>query len=328
MNRDEFLSRFNSISTKAGYLKTFKKFDLYLDSIKTSEEDFLSRLNSSEKSVKYETLQNVINFLKDTNISNVVVRNYFDNLFKYFLISGIDLDYTQKKLRLIFPRISDRRFEGFDREGIEKVLNLKYGSKVFKLYCRGLAGGGFRENELLQVTPRMILFNEHPVRVKLPAEITKFNIYRETFLPKNTARLIRERIMEKDIKEDQTIFVKNWSLGSLGYFEKIFDTVRRMTDLETPNRKRYQQNDITLHSFRAFFITTFTDHNKERFGHALSGHSKDLSVYFRKSLKQRQLEYLAVTDSLDFEISKKEEIVEKPELVFDELIKPIKRSAV
>lgn len=297
MNRIEFLNRFESNSTKQGYLKSFKKLDSFLSYQETTEEALMKKLNELEIYQKYNELQKLIDHIKET-VSPRVTRNYFDNLFMYFLLNGVALDYTQKRIRLKFPRISENRFEGLDSNGVKTLLDL--GSFNLTSYMSVLVSGGLRETEGLRITPSMFLFEEYPTRLKLPGEITKFSIPRETFVSKSATKRIREIIKDKNIKDNQTIFCENWNEKTLEDFEKYFATIRTKAGLDTKDRKKNQQNDITLHSFRAYFITTFTDNGLESFGHALAGHTKYMNTYYRKSIQQRQITYLSVADKLDF----------------------------
>ena len=133
MSRIKFLERFESKSTIDGYKKSFKKLDKFLESKILTENEFVSQLNKFELHEKYILLQELIDSIKKT-VSPRVTRNYFDNLFMYFLIEGVSLDYTQKKLRLKFPRISDPIYEGLDEDNIKTLLGLA--SKNFSAYMR------------------------------------------------------------------------------------------------------------------------------------------------------------------------------------------------
>lgn len=306
--RDQFLKRFDKEATRQNYQKSFKKLDKFLNQKGITEEELLFELKEVEQFRKYEILQDLVSFLK-LEVSPKVIRLYFDSLFKYFLLIGVPLDYTQKRIRLQFPRSSSKRFEGLDRDKIIRLLEISQkpneynnlgGRESFTAYMKTLVGTGMRETEGLRITPKMIKFDEFPPRLILPGEITKFSIPRETFLPTSTAKILQELIKKKEVTIDETIFTKNWTSETLVDYEKYFATIRTKAGLDTPDRKKHQQNDITLHSFRSYFITTFTDSGQDSFGHALAGHTKDLSVYYRKSLKERQILYAQVMSKLEF----------------------------
>lgn len=298
MTRDEFFKNFEKKSTINNYIKSFKKFDSYLQTKNQTEEEYFKLLNESEIHLRYNLLQELLNHIKLT-VSPAVTRNYFENLFKYFLLSGVQLDYTQRKLRVKFPRVITRILEGLDKEGMKKLIS--FASYNFATYLESLAGSGMRESEGLQLEPSMIMFDEFPCRLKLPGRITKFSIPRETFLPPKTIEKIKELIRIKETKPNETIFVSNYNIdNTLNDFETVFAQLRTKAGLDTPNRSKFQQNDITLHSCRAYFITTFTDHKLAEFGHALAGHTKFSGVYFRKSLKENQMTYASIMSDLEF----------------------------
>lgn len=293
--RDDFLKGFENESTRNNYLKSFKKFDQFLLTKQYNESEFFNVINGLEKYEKYNLLQELVNFIK-ADVSPRTVRQYFDNLFKYFLICGCNLDYTQKKLFVKFPRIIEKRFSGLDRTEIIKLLG--FASKTLALYLRLLAGSGVRESEGLQITPRMINFDLFPVKINMPGEICKLSIPRETMIPPNLAKDLREHIFDKNISLDNVLFSKGYSQNTLLDFEKRFAEIRTKAGLDTVNKEVRQQNDITLHSLRAFFITTFTNNELGDFGHGLAGHSG--STYFRMSEAKKIEKYSLVMNELDF----------------------------
>lgn len=295
--RDKFLNGFENESTKNNYLKSFKKFDQFLLTRYLNEIEFFTVLNGLEKYEKYNLLQELVNFIK-VDVSPRTVRQYFDNLFKYFLISGADLDYTQKRLFVKFPRIIEKRFMGLDRVEIIKLLG--FSSRNFSLYLRLLAGSGVRESEGLKITPRMILFDEYPVKIKMPGDITKLSIPRETMIPPGLSKDLQDHIFDKGIGLDNVLFSKEYNQNTLLDFEKSFSEIRTKAGLDTINKEVRQQNDITLHSFRAFFITCFINNDLAEFGHALAGHSGSFSIYYRMSEEKKKEKYSIVMNELDF----------------------------
>lgn len=297
--RGNFLSRIEAPATVNNWKKAFKKFDEYLTQTGQTEEYFIKRLNELEVYERYNHLQDLIDFIKHTTRPHTT-RNYFTMLFKYLLMQGVALDYTQKRIRLKLPRIIQQRFEGLDRENIFKLLG--YASENFSLYMRTLAGLGTRETEGVLLMPYMFKFEENPVRVLLPAQITKLKAPRETFCPPKLSYDLQAIILKKQLGKYDYIYTKKYYPKIIEDFDKVFGTIRDKAGLGTKNRAKWQQNDITLHSLRAYFITTFTDHGLDSFGHALAGHTKDLSVYFRKSLKSRQETYSRVMNELDFDL--------------------------
>ncbi|QMU54783.1 MAG: tyrosine-type recombinase/integrase [Nitrosopumilus sp.] len=157
-----------------------------------------------------------------------------------------------------------------------------------------LVGAGLRETEVLMLEPEMLHFDEYPVRIKIPPRIAKFQIGRETFLSPVNSKRVQQLIKTKNIVSGQTIFVKNFTKYSLKDFEDQFSIIRTKCNLDTPNRKKYQQNDITLHSLRSYFTTFVTDEINDSTANALTGHSKYMKTYYRKPLEKRQTEFALI----------------------------------
>ena len=297
MTRENFLNRSDNESTKANYRKSFKKLDEFYTEHSITELDFINKLTQLPLNEKYQELQKLINSIKP-KVSPGTTKQYFDNLFIYFLLEGAPLDYTQKKIRLSFPRKITRTLEGLDETNIKDLLT--HGSFNFQTYMSTLAGAGLRETEALLLEPQMIKFDEYPVRIKIPGRIAKYNIDREPFLPPKNAKRLQELIQIKKITSGQTIFIKNYSKNSLKEFEDQFSIVRTKCNLDTPNRAKYQQNDITLHSLRSYFITTVTDLLNEATAGALAGHSRYMKTYYRKPLHKRQTQFALIMKALEF----------------------------
>ena len=297
MTRHEFLKRHNNENTISNYKKSFKKLDEFLSQQNTTEQIFLESLVNLPLHQKYNQLQRLVDFIK-LKVSAGTTKQYFDNLFIYFLLEGAPLDYTQKKIRVSFPRKAITQFEPLNADSI-KLLCSK-GSANFQVYLSTLVGAGLRETECLLLEPQMILFSEFPTRIKLPKEITKFNIERDTFLPAKTSQKLQSLIELKKIPDNQTIFTSNYSKNTLKDFEQQFATIRKKCNLDTPNRTKHQQNDITLHSLRAYFITIITDQINEATAHALAGHTRYMKSYYRKPLEKKQIEFASMMEHLEF----------------------------
>lgn len=297
MNRD-YLGNNKSPSTIKNYNKAFKKFDSWLETKQLTESKFLDLLSGFDNVQKYSALQEIINFLNGL-VSPRVVKEYFGIIYKYLLIKEVPLDRDQKDLRLQFPRSSKARFEGLDETMIRRIMEYEE-NPVMRAFYSGGYGAGMRETELLLLKPSMIRFNEKPYRLILPKEITKFNIPRETFIPEIPGDRIKSLIWQNHIRDDQTIFGKYDPESTLIRFEKHFARIRNKVGYDTPNRTKNQQNDITLHSFRSFFTTIFMDNGLDWFGLAITGHTKYMDTYFRKSLTQRQLTFNGIINKINF----------------------------
>lgn len=298
MNRDEFLlakGKNKSPLTILNYRKAFKKFDLFLQRSEKNEDEMILFLLKSDVNEKYQTLQNLINVISET-VNARVTKEYFKIICIYLKRHGIHIDTDEYDLD--FPRYSKPRFEGLDQTMIKRIMEVEEDFKM-KTYYSGLYGAGMRETEWLKVTPAMIRFNENPVRLILPKEITKFQIPRETFVSEIPGNMIKKYVYENRIHNDRPIFGE-WHKNKLIEFEQHFARLRTSIGFDTPNRKKKQQNDITLHSFRAFFTTVFMDNKLDWFGLAITGHTKYMDTYFRKSLTERQITFNSVAEKLNF----------------------------
>lgn len=228
------------------------------------------------------------------SLSSGVTKKYFNIIFKYLIIYGLSLDYTKKKLLLNFPKVQTHMFDGLDEDKIKLLLH-KSNDIEFVTYMATLLGSGMRETECLMLKPYMIFFDESPTRIKLDAEITKGNVERETFLPPLNSDRLKSLISGKPMSNHDCIF--SFDLISA---EKKFSSLRTKCNLDTINRRKHQQNDFTLHSFRSYFITELGDITGLGFAHALAGHDRYMKTYYRKPFNKRQEIFKNCQDILNF----------------------------
>jgi integrase len=290
--RDEFMRRFDSEKTRAKYDVIFRKFDEFLIKRETNEQDFITTIQNSQRHERYNFLQELVYFLSGS-LSPRSTRNYFDSIFKYLLYAGCELDYTQKRVRVSFPRVTVKRPEGLDRSMIFTLLSNS--DSLMSLYMRLLAASGMREEAALLLTPSHIEFDDflmnNPARITVTADIAKFGIQHETFIPYDLGESVKAYIKANGIGNTDYIFIKEYKTGIVSAFDHKFGIIRKKSGFETHDKKPNEKHDIRLHSFRAWFITTWIDLGKEAFGRALTGNSKFLTTYFRKSREARLEEY-------------------------------------
>ena len=297
MDRAALLSQYTSDQSRANYRKAWRHWDAWLGTQGKTEAAYVAWLGEQPRADRYASLQAFVAYLGGL-VSPRTVKDYFDRIFKWLVLLDADLDYSAKRIRLRLPRVPMRRFAGLDHSMI--ATELRHCTPRFGLYLRVLAGSGMRETEALRLTPGMVRFDEVPCRLELPVEITKFNCARESYLPPHTAEMLRQRVADKDKGPDDPILIRRYSAYSLIEAEKEYARVRAAAGFETPNRKKYQQHDITLHSHRAYYITACTYAGVASFGHATAGHSKNLSVYYRMSPAVRRQTYADIAETVDW----------------------------
>ena len=281
-NLEQFLQRFSSASTKQNYIKALKHFEEFQKL--NSSRHISTVLSAGEEQEKYQVLQDFIQFLSG-KLSASVTKNYFDCCFNFLYYSGVKIEHQKKRYFLRFPKIHKKRFEGLDRDKIVLLLR-SCTSPQFRCYLAMLAGSGLRESEALQIQKSDFRIVGDIAVCKVRSEITKTKEQRDTMVP--------AAVLEK------YEFAESYSHAKLVYKEKLFSKLRRTAGLESPSRAARAQNDITLHSFRAYFISTFSDMGLTAFGHSLAGHRAYMDEYYRTSESDRLDNYRRAIKKLDF----------------------------
>jgi len=178
------------------------------------------------------------------------------------------------------------------KEEVQKIIenaSLQRKSLYFFLLSSGVRG-----EEACSLKKRDFeLFNGR-YKINLRGSYTKTGMPRITFISKETQKYLEPLL--KKLKDDDLVFTENSDPIKARLNEDVyFHRLRKKLDLVA--RHETGRHEITLHSFRSYFISHCEKIN-EGLGHALAGHDRYMKVYERYSDEELLEFYLKIEPEL------------------------------
>lgn len=312
-------------------LEVFLRFvkSRYVD---RSLDDILQELSilkpeDQERSI-YDLLQVFVNFMNSEGYNPRTIRGYFSIIKKYMVYRGFKIHNEDVKQNIDFPRIVEDEKYGLTKKDIIKILDSS-NPKRKALYLT-LLSSGMRIGETCALRKRDFDQSLGRIVIRIPAKFTKTKKARTTFVSKEAEEYLRPLLTE--LGNDELVFGVNEdnrasALVELNHFNRLRKRAKFSED-------RYESgvHKITIHSFRAFFITIC---NRIDFGfsHALVGHSAYLKQYDRLSLEEKLKIYLKCEPYLNINsnqeiIDDKDKRITELEVKLERLSKLIERANV
>lgn len=295
-NRESYLESIDVLNptTVSAIRTTLSRFDKYCKSkYKESEEEILSQLmkqNQDERIVNAcDVLQLFISNLSKS-ISPQTIPSYLSHVLGYFNYRGVKLTSLDKKsIRL--PKIIREEKYPLSKDDIKSILdNCSYKRKTLYLV---LASSGMRIGETVQLRKKDFETSGKRIMINIPAKFTKGKKSRRTLVSLEAKPYLMKRL--NAIEDDDLVF----GTGSTSAVTES-KLLNYATKKAFPKIERYDSGTrkITLHSFRAFFITQAVRTVGESFAHTLAGQEGYLKVYKRYDNEAILEDYLKLEPSL------------------------------
>ena len=268
-----------------------KCFERFLDKKfhKNSDEiiqELLQFEHLKRENTLFDLLQDFINDCYAIEIQPVTIKNYFSAIKGYLNYRGLRIHQEDIKQNLTFPRQVKEEKHPLSKAEIIKLLD--YASPKRKGLYLTLLSSGIRIGEACAIRKRDFDESLSRMQIKIPAKFTKAKKARTTFLSKEAEKYVKP-ILNK-ISPDKLVFTENPDKIIAKLIEEsYFSRLRKKAGLI----EKYDSgvHKITLHSFRAYFISAFSGIN-DSIGHALAGHERYMDIYDRFSDEEKLEKYL------------------------------------
>ncbi|MBM3232512.1 hypothetical protein FJZ21_04025 [Candidatus Pacearchaeota archaeon] len=266
-SREDFLKKYEKPKTKKFVITCLNVWDSFLRHMQTDEKTILSIMQ--DEGERYLILAHMVNYWK-RNKSPKTIRDYFSFIKKWLRYNNIKIDDEKIKDHITFPKKLKERPVPLDRDKIKMLV--ENSKPIYKCLWLCLASTGMRVGELLQITISMIDFRIEPVKITIPANLTKTGVERITFLTPEAVRLLKDIIKDKK-PEDRVFSFTYWAAN------RYMDRLRKRLGLNqrTINGKWFHTR---IHKFRKFTETTISNSVESEFAHAIIGHEKDRMEYY------------------------------------------------
>lgn len=234
----------------------------------------------------FDLLQNFINDSHSIGIQPVTIKNYFSAIKGYLNYRELKIHQEDVKQNLDFPRRIIEEKHPLSKEEIIKLLD-NSSPKRKALYLT-LLSSGMRIEEACCLKKRDFDDSLSRITIRIPANFTKAKKARTTFISKEAEQYVKQLLNK--INPDKLVFAENpdrriAKLNEESYFSRVREKSEFLEKYDSGVHK------ITLHSFRSYFISTFSGIN-ESIGHALAGHERYMDIYDRFPVEKKLEEYL------------------------------------
>jgi len=270
-------------NTKAGIANTKRQFSLFCESEGSSYDDAIEEMKiTKNKKDVFKALQSFVNWLTKNGIAHSSIPIYFSHLRTILYYHGIPITDQERKKEIKYPKITEDEKHGLTVEEIKLILETA-GRKKKALYLMMLSSG-LRIGEAVQLKKQDLELLDGNFMIKVRGNTTKIQKGRTTFMSKEATRLVIP--FWKMLDDNKLIFGtnKNPVLATSAEHVRFYDYRKK-----TGFTKKYDDSKrfhISLHSFRAYFITKVSrhDHNLAK---RLAGQKSYLEQYDRMSTKEK-----------------------------------------
>ena len=263
---------YEKLSTKA--TSTQKHIKNSVENFKRFNKEWITNENL------YDVIQVWINYRHKQGIQPSVIRHDFTNLKHYLYHLGFRLYEQDIREKLSFPTQFEEEKHPLGLDEILRIFEvISYKKKALYLV---LISSGMRIGETCKIRKKDIVLSLKRPMIKIPAKITKTKRGRTTFISSEAWSLLQPKYTK--LSDDDLLFKNRSDSESV-----LFNKYCKKAGLD----QKYESgiNKITLHSFRAYFITKIARYD-ENLSKILSGQKGYLLQYDRLTDEEKLESYL------------------------------------
>ncbi len=262
----------------------------------------LQKAQREAKSTKklYLFLDNFVQWLQEytprrkLHLSSSTVINYYSQVLQFLRYNEIPIDSGMLSQFVTLPTKLKELPQPITRDEIN-ILVINSDEKRQALYLV-LSSSGIRIGEALQLRKMDFEMLSNPVRVILPARITKSREGRYSFISSEAKEKLVPLLQK--LESDDLVFatsdrVMRAELTEEQYFQRL-RKITRLDDMESSETK----HKITIHKFRKFFATKSERKLGIQVSGALIGHSPYMKTYYEYEPSQLAKLYLELEPDL------------------------------
>ena len=270
-------------NTRSGIENTKKQFSMFCEEQGSSLEEAIDEMKITQnKQDVFKALQLFVNWLTKKGISRSSIPVYFSHLRTFLYYHGIPITDQERKKEIKYPKITEDEKHGLTIDEIKQLLETA-GRKKKILYLT-LLSSALRIGEAVQLKKKDLELVEHNFMINVRGAITKTQKGRTTFMSKEATRLVIP--LWKKLDDEDLVYGTNKDPAKARSAEEVrFNDYRKKCGFNT----KYDYSNrfhISLHSFRAYFITKVSRHDPN-LAKRLAGQKSYLEQYDRMSTKEK-----------------------------------------
>jgi len=283
-------------------------------------EILVSDLRNSHDDKVYLMLDDFVTYLDTKENSPKTIKQYVSFMRSFLRSQGIKTNQEDFRDYVKLPKEINELRKPLTKEEIRIILdNSKEETKALYLT---LLSSGMRVGETLSLKKCDFNLSSDPIKITIPAHLTKTRHGRETYISREARELVLR--ITNNLDQNDLVFTDiDDASKAVNNEGRTLDYIRKKCNLN----KKYSDGkraQITLHSFRAYCYTIASNIIGVDSAHALLGHSHGtyLHQYYRLTDEQRAELYkklephlLVYSDSVIEEQNRNKRIVELEETV-------------
>jgi len=268
-------------STKRGIENTTKQFEAFCSEEGSSLEEAIEEMKiTKNKKDIFKALQSWVNWLNRNGISESSIPIYFSHLRAFLYYHGISITDQERKREIKYPKILEDEKHGLTVDEIKQIMNVSF-PKRKALYMM-LLSSGLRIGEAVQLRKKDLELVGKNFMINVKGEYTKTGKGRKCFMSKEATRMV----LPLWKRTTGLIFGTNEDREKSCIAEHVrFNAYRAKAGL----LEKYGHSThfhISLHSFRAYFITKVSRHDPN-LAKRLAGQKSYLEQYDRLSTQEK-----------------------------------------
>jgi len=307
--KESFSSNIESLkqNTKSGIDNTIAHFTKFVELTDSNLDDAIEEMKVvQDKKIIFKTLQAWVNWLVKSGSSPSSIPIMFSHLRTFLYYHGIEISNQDRKRNIKYPRIIGDEKHGLSKEEFKSILNVA-SPKRKALYLM-MGTSSLRIAEAVQLKKEdLTLIDKNHFMINVRGDTTKTGKGRKIFMSTEATKAVFP--YWKRTNEGSYIFATSDNIRNAKTAEhERFKDYRSKAELT----KKYDTGnrfEISLHSFRAFFITKISRHDPN-LAKRFAGQKAYLDTYDRLS----DLEKLEVYRNLEPQLYIYEQIPESEEM--------------
>jgi integrase len=305
--REEFEEKVLRRSGSAASLRFYRGGRRKLEEFSSLEhgatiEQLAARLKSGELDV-YKTLDRYVGWLCRKGLRPKTVEGYVDGAKKLLRFYDVLILNELFKDKVTLPITEEILDDAPTPEQIRLILvRCKTREKAAVLV---LASSGMRLGEAMVLRIQDFDAGGKPARIVIPAKFTKNSKERETYLTAEATKALLDWLEERKTNgETLNPESRLFDYGeSVHMAEKNFSHVFRrimkhFPEMNATVEKGHRVHKIHPHGLRKFFYSRTMPVIGEERAHAIMGHGFYMKTYYKRSLQERQGDYLKCEQAL------------------------------
>ena len=303
-------------NTRSGIENTVKLFSKYCETENSTLDEAIEELKVVDKKRVFEVLQDWVNWLDEQGRSYNSIPTYFSHLRTYLYYQGIPISDQERKREIKYPKAIQDEKHGLSIKEIQLILSYTRNPKKKAEYLTMLSSG-LRIGEAVQLRKKDLELIDKNFLIHVRGKTTKTQKGRITFMSFEATNLVLP--FWEQLNDDDLVYGTNKNPSLAKAAEHVrFNHYRKQAGLT----KQYDYSNrylVSMHSFRAFFITKVSRHDPN-LAKRLAGQKGYLDQYDRLETKEKLELYIDIEPGLIiFDSSIKDKKIEELEIKNDRI---------